>query len=190
MILLLLGLILFFGSHSISIVAPIWRDRAVLHMGEYKWKSLYSLVSGIGLALLLVGYAQLRHLPRVLYGSPSWMRDVVFVLMLPVFPLLIATYVPGHIRIASKHPMLIAVKLWASAHLLVNGTPADVLLFGSFLVWAIIDRIAIKRRHVNLSARRPPSTLYDVIAVVVGLGLYGAMIMGLHRVIIGVPLIR
>jgi len=190
MILLLLGLILFFGSHSISIVAPMWRDRAVLHMGEYKWKTMYSLVSAAGIALLLIGYGRVRHLSPVLYLSPSWMREVVFVLMLPVFPLLLATYLPGHIRIVTKHPMLAAVKLWATAHLLVNGSLADVLLFGSFLLWAIIDRIAVKRRTVTPRTRRAPSALYDVIAVTVGLGLYVATIMDLHRVIIGVSLIE
>ena len=189
MILLLVGLILFFGSHSISIVAPLWHERAVLHMGEYKWKSLYSLVTAAGLALLLVGYGQVRHLPPVLYVSPAWMRDVAFVLMLPVFPLLVAAYVPGHIRVVTKHPMLAAVKLWATAHLLVNGTLAEVLFFGSFLIWAVIDRISVKRRNVSARAGRPPSALHDVIAVVVGLGLYVAMIIGLHRVIIGVPLL-
>jgi len=189
MILLLMGLILFFGSHSISIVAPLWRDRAVLHTGEHRWKGLYSLVSAAGLALLLVGYAQVRHRPPVLYVSPPWMRDVVFVLMLPVFPLLVAAYVPGHIRIVTKHPMLAAVKFWATAHLLVNGTLGEGLFFGSFLVWAIVDRISLKRRNVIPLARRPPSALYDVVAVVVGLGLYVAMIYGLHRLIIGVPLL-
>jgi uncharacterized membrane protein len=189
MILLLVGLILFFGSHSISIVAPLWRDRAVLHVRDYRWKGLYSLVTAAGLALLLLGYAQVRHRPPVLYVSPSWMRDVVFVLMLPVFPLLLAAYVPGHIRIATKHPLLVAVKLWATAHLLINGTLAEVLFFGSFLLWAIIDRISLKRRNVNPPVLRPPSALYDVIAVTVGLGLYVATIFWLHGVIIGAPLL-
>src|SRR5580658_1639832 len=99
MILLLGGLILFLGSHSISIVAPFWRDRTVLHMGEGTWKVTYSLVSVAGFILLLFGYAQVRHVTPVLYVSPGWMREVVFVLMLPVFPLLVAAYVPGHIRV-------------------------------------------------------------------------------------------
>jgi uncharacterized membrane protein len=108
--------------------------------------------------------------------------------MLPVFPLLVAAYVPGHIRVVTKHPMLAAVKLWATAHLLVNGSLADVLLFGSFLIWAIVDRIALKRRVVVARPQRAPSALYDVIAVVVGLALYAATIFRLHAWVIGLAL--
>ncbi len=109
--------------------------------------------------------------------------------MLPVFPLLFATYLPGRIRTAVKHPMLVATKTWALAHLLANGMLADVLLFGGFLAWAVADRISLKRRVVRPVAGAPPSPWNDAIAIVGGLALYGITLFWLHRVLIGVPLL-
>jgi uncharacterized membrane protein len=139
--------------------------------------------------LLVVGFARARATPVVLYVSPAWLHYVAWLMMLPVFPLLFAAYLPGRIKTAAKHPMLAAVKIWATAHLLVNGTLADVLLFGSFLIWAVADRISLKRRVPAPVPGVPPSRYNDLIALVLGLGLYALFIYRLHALIIGVPLL-
>jgi uncharacterized membrane protein len=110
-------------------------------------------------------------------------------LMLPVFVLLLAAYFPGRIRAAAKHPMLLATKLWATAHLLANGTLADVLLFGSFLAWAVADRISMKKRTQRAIPGAPPGAANDAIAVVGGLALYALFAFWAHRVLIGMPLL-
>jgi uncharacterized membrane protein len=183
---LIAGLLLFFALHSISIVAPGWRDAMVLRLGEGAWKGLYSLLSAVGLTLMLVGFAHARVDAAVLYVPPAALRYLTFLLMLPVFPLLLAAYLPGRIQSRARHPMLAAVKLWATAHLLAIGALPDVLLFGAFLVWAVFDRISVKRRPPR-PRRAPPSMRYgDLVAVVVGLGLYVLFVLKLHALIIGV----
>jgi len=119
------------------------------------------------------------------------MRHVAFLLMLPVFPLILAAYLPGRIKAALKHPMLVAVKTWALAHLLANGMLADVLLFGGFLVWAVAARISLGRRPPRpmMMPLPAPSLRNDVIAVVAGLAIYVATLLWLHRALIGVPLV-
>jgi uncharacterized membrane protein len=186
MLMLIVGLILFFGPHSIAVVAPGWRNRAVMHLRERSWKGVYSLLSGAGLILIVIGFAHARHSPLVLYTSPAWLRDVTWLLMLPVFPLLLAAYLPGRIRTATKHPMLAAIKLWATAHLLVNGTLADVLLFGSFLIWAVAVRISVKRRVPAPVPGLPPGRYNDLIVVLLGLALYALFVWRLHALLIGV----
>jgi uncharacterized membrane protein len=186
MLMLIVGLILFFGPHSIAVVAPGWRNRAVMHLRERSWKGAYSLLSGAGLILIVIGFAHARHSPLVLYTSPAWLRDVTWLLMLPVFPLLLAAYLPGRIRTATKHPMLAAIKLWATAHLLVNGTLADVLLFGSFLIWAVAVRISVKRRVSVPVPGLPPGPYNDLIVVLLGLALYALFVWRLHALLIGV----
>jgi uncharacterized membrane protein len=188
MTLLVIGLVLFFGIHSLVIVAPGARELVLQALGRHGWRGLHSLVSLAGFVLIIVGYGQARLSPEVLYTPPSWMRHVTFTLLLPVFPLLIAAYLPGRIKAALKHPMLVAVKLWALAHLLSNGTLADVLLFGGFLAWAVADRISLKRRPPVLQSTMTPRVRNDVIAVVAGLALYMATLFWLHRLVIGVPL--
>lgn len=187
--LLLLGLVLFFGVHSISIVAPAARDRWATALGANAWRGLYSLVSIAGFVLLIHGYGIARQSPVLLYAPPLWLRHVAFVLMVPVFPLLIATYFPGRIKAVVKHPMLTAVKCWALAHLLANGMLADVLLFGAFLAWAVFDRISLKRRVARPLPTAPAAPWNDVIAVVAGLALYAATLLWLHRVLAGMPLV-
>jgi uncharacterized membrane protein len=186
MLALIVGLILFFGPHSVAIVAPYWRDRMLLFVGDGSWKAVYGLISGLGFILMLLGFAHARQMPIVLYAPPCWLRPVTFVLMLPVFPLLLAAYLPGAIQAKTKHPMLAAVKFWATAHLLAIGTLADVLLFGSFLLWAIIDRISLKRRTKAPPPRAPPTRYNDLIAVVLGLALYAVFVFRLHLMLIGV----
>ncbi len=189
MVMLIAGLILFLVPHSIAIVAPHWRDRMALHVGEPTWKGIYSAVSAAGLALIILGFLAARRTPVVLYVSPAWLHYVTALLMLPVFPLLFATYLPGRILATVKHPMLTAVKLWATAHLLSNGMLADVLLFGAFLLWAGIDRASLKRR-VQAPIRRAPNRSYnDLLASALGLALYALFVWRLHALIIGVPVL-
>jgi uncharacterized membrane protein len=183
---LIAGLVVFLGMHSIAIVASDWRDRMLARMGEPAWKGVYSVVSIVGFVLIIYGYGLARHAPVVLYSSPYWTHYVTTVLMLPVFPALIAAYFPGRIKAALKHPMLVAVKLWAFAHLLSNGMLADVLLFGSFLAWAVADRISMKRRPVRLIRTAPPRAVNDAIAVAAGLVLYAVFLFWLHAKWFGV----
>lgn len=186
---LLLGLVLFFAVHSVSIVNDPWRNRMAVSMGEWPWKGVYALVSVAGFVLIVWGYGLARQDPVVLYTPPAWMHPVAMVLLVPVFPLLLAAYLPGRIQTAVKHPMLAATKLWAVAHLLANGMLADVLLFGAFLVWAVLDRISMQRRTQRPVPSVPPFPANDLIAVVGGLALYAAFVLWLHGWLIGVPLI-
>jgi uncharacterized membrane protein len=186
MTLFILGLVLVLGVHSVSIVAPAWRDAQAMRWGATPWKGLYTLVAVAGLVLLVIGYGIARQSPVVLYSPPLWTRHLALLLMLPVFPLLLAAYLPGRIKAAARHPMLVAVKLWALAHLLANGTLADVLLFGAFLAWAVADRISVKRRAPRAVPSAPAGPANDVIAVVGGLAIYAAFVLWLHRVLIGV----
>jgi uncharacterized membrane protein len=183
---LILGLLLFLGAHSISIANDPWRNRMQTRLGEVGWKGLYSLISIAGFVLIVQGYAAARLDPVVLYTPPTALRHVAMLLLVPVFPLLLSTYLPGRIKSAVKHPMLVATKLWAFAHLLANGNLADVVLFGGFLAWAVADRISLKRRQTRALHTAPAGKVNDVIAVVGGLALYVGFVMWLHVWLIGV----
>ena len=186
---LIAGLVLFFAAHSVSIANVGWRDRMAATMGEWPWKGLYSVVSLVGFVMICIGYGQARMSPVLLYAPPVGLRHVALLLMVPVFPIFLATYFPGRIKAVLKHPTLVATKLWAVAHLLANGMLADVVLFGSFLAWAVADRISVKRRALRPPPEVPESRLNDVIAVVGGLSLYVAFVFWLHHILIGIPLI-
>jgi uncharacterized membrane protein len=189
MLVLVAGLVVFLGIHSVSIVAPAWRTARIARLGEKPWKGIYSIVSAVGLVLIVVGFGIARRSPVVLYTPPTMLRHLALLVMLPVFPLFIAAYFPGRIQAAAKHPMLLSVKLWATAHLLANGTLADVLLFGAFLAWAVADRISVKRRPADESHEvpaAPPRTANDAIALIGGLIVYVVFILWAHRWIIGV----
>jgi uncharacterized membrane protein len=186
---LILGLAIFLGIHSISIVAPATRDRWAAALGANAWRGIHSLISIVGFVLLVYGYGLTRQAPVVLYAPPLWLRHVALLLMLPVFPLLFAAYLPGRIKTAMKHPMLVAVKVWALAHLLANGMLADVLLFGAFLAWAVVDRISLKRRVARAVPSAATSRWNDAIAVIGGLVVYALTLYWLHYLVIGVPLI-
>jgi uncharacterized membrane protein len=188
MTLLIVGIVLFFGIHSVAIVAPTWRDAQAARLG-LAWRGLYTVVSIVGLVALIYGFGLSRHEPVVLYSPPTWMRHVTMLLMLPVFPLLIAAYAPGRIKTATKHPMLAATKLWALAHLLSNGALGDVLLFGGFLVWAVADRVSLNKRPVRAIPGAPPGPFNDAIAVVGGLVLYALFVWKAHAWVTGRPLI-
>jgi len=187
---LVLGLLLFLGVHSISIFACQRRDATAARIGEGAWKGLYSLASLAGIVLIVVGYGLARQEPVVLYVPPAWLRHVGLLLLLFVFPLLLAAYLPGHIKQKLKHPMLIAVKTWAFAHLLMNGMLADAVLFGAFLAWAVADRISLKRRpQREMLVTAPASKWNDAIAMIVGLAIYVWFVAGLHQWLIGVPIV-
>jgi len=186
MLFLIVGLMLFLGIHSISIVSPGWRDGMAVRLGEWPWKGLYSLVALAGLILLVQGYSHARLSAPVLYTPPVWLGHLALLLLVPVFPLFLSTYFPGRLQRAAKHPTLLATKLWATAHLLANGSLADVVLFGGFLAWAVADRISMKRRIARPLPGAPPGAINDGIAIVLGLGLYGFFVMGAHAWLFGV----
>lgn len=190
MVWLVLGLVLFLGVHSVSVVSPAGRNRLVQQFGEGPYKGLYSLASFAGLALIVWGYGLAREAPVLLYTLPTGFRHLAALLMLPVFVLLLAAYLPGRIKTASKHPMLVAVKLWALAHLLANGTAADLLLFGGFLAWAVADRISLKRRAAagltHAVPALPASRWNDAVALVGGLALYLVFVFWAHAWLFGV----
>lgn len=170
--------------HSVAIVALPLRDKMAAK-SDMGWKAMYAVASLIGIVLMVRGYAELRLTPTVLYVPPMWLRHIAAILMLPAFAFFIAPYFPGRIKAALKHPQLIAVKIWALAHLLVNGNLADVLLFGSFLIWAVVDRVSMKKRVARPLPGAPESKANDVIVVVVGLLLYVVFVMWGHETLIG-----
>lgn len=188
MTLLILGLVLFLGMHSTRIVADGFRSAQVARLGLNGWKAIYSVVSIAGFVLLVYGYGLARESPTVLFVPPPWMRHVTALLTIPAFVLLAAAYVPGtRIKRAVGHPMVAGVKIWAFAHLLSNGTLADVVLFGAFLAWAVFDYVAARRRD------RASGTVYatgpvarDVTAVAIGLAAYVVFAFWLHAWWIGV----
>jgi uncharacterized membrane protein len=185
---LVLGLAIFLGTHSVRIFAESWRGARVAAMGLNTWKGIYSVASILGFVLLVWGYGVARGAPVILYSPPVWTKHVAALLTIPAFILLAAAYVPGtRIKRAVGHPMVAGVKSWALAHLLSNGMLADVVLFGAFLVWAIADYIAARRRD------RAAGTVYvvgpitrDATAVVVGLIAWAVFAFWLHGALIGV----
>ncbi len=190
MIWLILGLVLFLGMHSVRMLAPGFRSSFIADRGENAWKGLYSVVSIVGFVLIIWGFGTARGEGPVLYVLPFWFSHITLLLMLVSFIMLAAAYVPsGRIKPAIKHPMLLAVKLWAFGHLLSNGDLASVLLFGSFLVWAICDRISESRRErEGLTTPPEPGPIRnDAIVVVIGVVAYVLFVWKLHEWLIGVP---
>ncbi len=189
MALLILGLVLFVGVHSLSIANPAARDTIAARIGTGAYRASYSVVALAGLVLIVYGYGAAREAPAFVYVSPYWVRYVVAVMLLPLFVLLAAAYLPGRIQSALKHPMLVAVKLWAVAHLLVNGTVADIVLFGAILAWAVAERISLKRRPARLGVTGPRSAYNDAIAIGIGLIVYALFMLGGHQWLFGVPIL-
>lgn len=189
MTLLIAGLVLFLGVHSTRIVADGWRTTTIARVGEKPWKGMYSLLSIAGFVLLVIGYGAARQSPVVLYTPPVWTRHLAAVLTIPAFVLVVAAYVPGNAikRAVGGHPMVAGVKVWAFAHLLANGTLADVLLFGGFLVWAVLSYTAARRRDRAAGTVHPGgSTTKTLIAVAVGVVAWAVFAFALHRPLIGV----
>ena len=188
MIYLLIGIFLFLGAHSVRIWADPWRDRMLARLGEAKWKGLHALTSAIGLGLLIWGFGLARQEPVQLWIPPNGVRHLASVLMLGSFVLLAAAYVPGNrIKARLRHPMVLSVKLWALAHLLANGNLAHGVLFGAFLVWAVLSFRAARRRD-RLAGMGPDtgSTGATGVAVAIGVAAWLAFTLYLHGLLIGV----
>ncbi|MEQ8400622.1 MAG: NnrU family protein [Roseitalea porphyridii] len=186
MVWLILGLVLFLGIHSVRMVAPGFRDRLIAERGESAWKGIYSVVALIGLVLLVWGFGQARQVAPVLWVPPTFMAHINLLLMLPALILLVASQLPaGYMKRAVKHPMILAVKIWAFGHLLANGDLASLLLFGAFLAWGVWNRIAVKRRGDPVFDM--PKPIYDGIAAVVGTLIYLWLILQGHLWLFGVP---
>jgi len=188
MTVLILGLLLFLGTHSVRIFADGWRSRQVARLGEGKWKGVYSLVAAIGFVLIVWGYGLARADPVFLWSPPVWARHIAALLTVPAFVLLAAAYVPGNrIKAGVGHPMVAAVKVWALAHLLANGTLAAVVLFGAFLVWAVADFASARRRDRRAgTVYRTGTRARDAVSVIVGLLAWAVFAFLLHGWLIGV----
>ncbi|MCJ2376093.1 NnrU family protein [Vibrio sp. ZSDZ34] len=184
---LLLGLILFLGIHSISIIAPAYREKLV-KKNEKAYKAVYSLLSFIGLYFIVTGHSSLRADPSLVYFGDQSLRPLVSILMLVGFILFFAPYFPGKIKSVTKNPQLLAVVLWALSHLLVNGNLADILLFGAFLVWAIADLISMRKRQQRVVSPLKATWVNDVIVIVIGTVVSAIFAMYLHGYLIGIPL--
>jgi uncharacterized membrane protein len=188
MIVLVLGLAIFLGVHSLRIFADDWRSAQMGRIGENAWKGLYSLFSLVGLVLIIWGYGLSRSTPVELWSPPVFTRHLSGLLMLLSFVLLAAAYVPGtRIRQVLGHPMVLGVKTWAFAHLIANGRLGDLVLFGAFLVWAIVLYAASRRRDRKAGTVRPKgSASRDALAVVIGIVAWAAFAFWLHAALIGV----
>ncbi|MGE0845066.1 MAG: NnrU family protein [Flavobacteriaceae bacterium] len=189
MIVLLIGMAVFVGIHSVPML-PALRARLVKRLGAGGWRGVFSLASLAGLVLIVVGYGMARADPVVVYDPPAAMRHVALLMVPLAFVLVVSAYIPGRIKATLRHPMLAGIKLWAFAHLLANGTLADIVLFGSILAWAVVDRISLKRREraglVNVSGRPARN---DAVAVVAGLAAAAVFALWLHPLLIGVPVV-
>jgi uncharacterized membrane protein len=188
MTLLIAGLVLFIGTHSIRIFADGFRTRQIAKLGAGAWKGAYALVSLAGLVMIVYGYGMARADPLLLWLPPVWTRHVAALLTLPAFVLVVAAYVPGtRIKAAVGHPMALGVKIWALAHLIANDTLADVLLFGAFLAWAVAYYATMRRRDRNAGTRYPTGPLTrDLIAVTIGIAAWFAFAVWAHAWLIGV----
>jgi uncharacterized membrane protein len=188
MAMLVLGLVLLLGVHSTRLIAPGLRDAGVARLGLLPWKILYAVLSLIGLVLIVQGYGEARMAPTLLWAPPVWTRHLAALLTLPAFVLMACAYVPGtRIRAKLGHPMVAGVKIWAFAHLVANGTLADLLLFGSFLVWSVVMFATLRRRDRAAGLQRPAgSASRDAIAIVAGIVGWAVFAGWLHLALIGV----
>ncbi len=185
---LILGLMIFIGVHSIRLVSPSWRDAQVARLGEQGWKGLYAAVSLVGFVLIVWGYGIARQTPAVLWAPPRGIQHLTALLVAIAFVLIAAAYVPANrIKRAIGHPMMVGAAIWALGHLLANGTLNAVVLFGAFLVWGAIGAVVSRGRDQAAGVRYPAGTLPgDAKAVIVGLVAWAIFAFVLHRWLIGV----
>jgi len=190
MTVLIVGLLVFLGVHSVRIVADDWRTAQIARLGANRWKGLYTLASVAGLVLIVWGFGLARADSITLWTPPAWTRGAAAVLTALAFILLAAAYVPGtRIKASIGHPMVAGVKLWALAHLMANGSLADLVLFGAFLLWAVLGFRAARGRDRAAGTRYPAGPLTrDAIAVVVGLTAWALFAIFLHGRLTGIPL--
>jgi uncharacterized membrane protein len=199
MLLLVAGLIIFFAVHLLPTVPDLragLRDR----FGATPYQIAFSALSLVGFALIVIGYHKLQLLagknPQ-LWVPPAWTKHIAFALMLPAMIFLVAAYVPSRIRTALKHPMLLAIKIWALAHLIANGTLGALVLFLSFLAFAVYDRISVKKRAAagQHGAGAGPLGVAtggiggDITVLVAGTALYAFMLLYGHQALINKALI-
>lgn len=189
MMLLVVGLLLFFAVHLVP-AQPEIRGSLVARFGERPYKIAFAVLALIGLLLIIAGWGKLQLYPGknpILWDPPLWTRHIAIALMLPAIILLVAAYVPSRIRTAVKHPMLLAIKIWALAHLLANGDMASLLLFGGFLAFAVFDRISVKRREaLGPLGARSGGVAGDVAVIGLGTALYLVFLVWGHELAIGV----
>jgi uncharacterized membrane protein len=188
LLVMILGLVLFLGVHTLTTQREL-RARLIASTGEGGYKIGYALVSLAGLVLIVWGFAHYRATGWIdVWYPPRVLKHITVALMLPAVILVVAAYIRGRIYTTVKHPMLTGIKLWAAAHLLANGDLGSIILFGSFLGWAVYDRISLKHRA---DAGAPPIPVggptNDLIAVAVGIVAYLALAFAFHPVVIGVP---
>jgi uncharacterized membrane protein len=188
LLVMILGLVLFFAPHVFTTKRDA-RAQAIARLGEGTYKILYAMVSLAGLALIIWGFANYRATGWIdVWYPPKAMKHITIALMLPAVILVVASYLRGRIYATLKHPMLAGIKLWAVAHLLANGDLGSIILFGSFLAWAVYDRISLKHRTDGGGPPIPVGGVTnDLIAVAVGIVAYLALAFAFHPVVIGVP---
>jgi uncharacterized membrane protein len=185
---LMLGLVIFFGVHSIRIVADGWRTAMVARLGASTWKGLYAVLSAVGLGLVVWGFSLARKQPVEMWWPPSFMRHVAWLLTLVAFVLLAAAYVPRNaIKARLHHPMVLAVAVWAVAHLLANGNVAHGVLFGSFLLWSVLSFRAARGRDLAAQTTYPVGTAWGTaITVVAGSAAWALFAFWAHGVLMGI----
>lgn len=190
LVVMVAGLVVFLGTHLVTTHRDL-RAALIARFGASVYKLGFSVLSAIGLALIVYGFARYRATGWInVWYPPAGMRHLALALMLPAAIIFVSAYLRGHIWRFMKHPMLVAIKIWALAHLLANGDLGSIILFGSFLAWAVFDRVSLKRRE---DAGGPPipfgGVRNDVLAVVVGLVAYAALVFAFHPAVIGVPVV-
>lgn len=188
MLLLILGLIIFLGVHSLGIFAEDWRRRQILHFGAAGWKGRFALVSLVGFIMIIVGFGEARVTPVLIYAPSDWLRHLNILWTLIASVLVAAAYTPGtRIKARIGHPMLAGVAIWAFGHLLAVGTLSDVVLFGAFLLWAVVDFVVSSLRDRRAGTIYPPGSRQgDIVAITVGVVVWIAFAIWLHRWLIGV----
>jgi uncharacterized membrane protein len=192
---LILGLILFLGAHSVRIFADDWRTRTIEARGEKLFKGIYTLVALLGFYLLVVGYGAARLETVALWNPPRFTKHISILLMLFSSILLVAAYIPrNHFKMRLRHPMVLSVKVWALSHLIANGNLADLLLFGTFLIWAVLnfrsararDRAQVQLSDASEDARLKPNLFATLIALFGGMALWAVITFVLHAKVVGV----
>ena len=188
MTILILGLLLFLGVHSVRVFAEPWRQRTLARIGEGAWKGVYSVVSLVGFVLIVWGFGLARAQPTVLWVPPTWTRHLAALAMLPALILLVAAYVPGNqIKARLHHPMILGVKTWALSHLIANQMLSELLLFGGFLVWSVLSfRAARARDRAAGTVYRAGTLPMTGVTVVVGTAVWAALAFWAHGLLFGV----
>ncbi len=188
MTLLVLGLVIFLGVHSVRIFAEGWRTTMVARLGPNGWKGAYSVLSLVGLALIVVGYAAARAQPMLLWAPPVWTRHLAALLNLVALVMISAAYVPGNqIKARLKHPMILGIKVWAFAHLVSNQMLHEAVLFGAFLVWALLDFRAARARDRLIGAAPAAGRLAPtMVTLLVGVVAWALIAFWAHGALLGV----